>query len=123
MKKIVSILILMVSLSTLAADYTLDDISGNYTIVIDGMPISYMLDIDEDSVILVETGYQTLNCVGYAIITSNIVSSEVICDNDAQFTQTIDLNGVKNIQTLSTFRADVFSSLYGTIKQATFYRN
>jgi hypothetical protein len=123
MKKIVSILILMMSLSTLAADYTLDDISGNYTIVIDDMPVSYMLDIDEDSVILVETGYQTLNCVGFATITNNIVTSEVICDNDAQFIQTIDLKGVKNIQNLSTFRANVFSSLYGTTKKATFYRN
>ena len=123
MKKILSIFTIMMSFSSIAADYTLDDVAGNYTILIDAMPISYMLDIDEDSVILVENGNQTLNCVGYATINKNIVSSEVICENNAQFTQTIDLNGVKNIQGLSTFRANIYSSLYRTTKRATFYRN
>ena len=98
MKALILLLTLSISVSTLAVDF--NDIAGEYEITTEYAPIVNNIVIDtEGNIKLSEVSrFGTFVCEGPAVIEKSILSSSVICENGAEFTQKVDLTGVTNFK-------------------------
>ena len=111
MKKFLLTLSLFIfSFSSMA--YTLEEIAGTYVITNAHFPTQTIIEIDsEGNVSLTDQSlYGDLQCYGYATVERGLLKSEVLCENDLEFVQKVDLTEVENI---NEFTANVYSSLFG----------
>ena len=89
------------------------NLAGTYEATATGLPIKTTLTINvHGDITLVETsGGRSFHCTGKARLDNGIVSSSVVCTNDARFDQRINLSNISNLR---NFQAPVYSSLFGT---------
>lgn len=111
-KLIIAIMVTLFSLS--ASAMNIEDVAGTYEITTEVAPVSYLLKLSaQGEVELTEYSPYTagpLVCLGYAQIFNNTLESDVLCENDLEFTQRVNLAGITN---LNEFVANVYSSKYG----------
>lgn len=103
------ILVGLVSFQTSAL--TLKELSGQYKVTSDMVPVVNAVSIAEDGTVILEemSPRGVLKCEGNASLIKEVLTSEMTCENGGRFTQKIKLTGVTD---LNTFKALVYSSLY-----------
>jgi hypothetical protein len=97
---------------TSASALTLNDIQGKYRVSHPEAPVENIVTIKADGTVsLIEKSaiFGEFKCEAKAKIKGEKVISEMICENGADFVQTINLAGITNF---NNFKAPVYSSLY-----------
>lgn len=112
MKSIFLITISLLLGITSAFAVELSDIEGTYEVTTELAPIMNVITISKDGEVeLTEHSPEgSYTCTGMAVITDDILVSEVVCENGEIFEQRIDLTGIESFE---SFTANVYSSLYG----------
>lgn len=108
-KLILAISTLIISSSAFA--YTFQDLAGTYKVTSKVMPLVNILTISvTGKLTLFEKAAEgTMDCSGVAKIYNDEVTSNMVCKNGFEFSQTVDFSKVKS---LDIFEAPVFSTLF-----------
>lgn len=98
--------------SSFASAATINNIVGSYKISNPDFPVLTIVTITANGKVRLteQSPYGKLECSGKAKLKSDILTSEVKCEDGQEFTQRINL---KNVKSFGKFTAPVYSSLYG----------
>jgi hypothetical protein len=111
--KAFALLTLTLLASPAAHAFGLEELAGKYKVTHPDFPVETIISLDAEGKIRLEEKSPMGEgvCEGTAALDGAILHSSVTCDNGRAFSQEIDLRGVSFLS--PTFRAPVYSTLYG----------